>query len=74
MIQMEYDVRTAGVRVSFIVVDGEHALEVGAGKQFAGGMRKDGKWTAPQSLENTRVLIAMLEAMCSRKEKQLDSP
>lgn len=74
MIQMEYDVRTAGVRVSFVVLDGDMALEACSEKQFAGGVSQDGKWAAPQSLENKRALIAMLEAICAHEEKQLDNP
>ena len=68
MIQMEYDVRTAGVRVSFVVLDGDMALEACSEKQFAGVRSKEGYWMAPQSLENKRALIAMLEALCAREE------
>ena len=74
MIKMEYDVPTSGVRVSFLVIDGDMALEAASLKHFAGGESKGGKWAAPQSLENKRVLIAMLEAICSQEEKQLDNP
>jgi hypothetical protein len=65
---MEYDVPSAGVRVSFIVRDGENAMPLPPARQFVDGVSKDGSWTAPQNLENKKVLIAMLEEMCSQEE------
>ncbi len=64
MIHIEYDIATSGVRVSFLIRDGDLALDVPPERQFADGVSEDGHWTAPQSFENKKVLIAMLEAMC----------
>jgi hypothetical protein len=59
---MEYDVRTAGVRVSFIMVDGYTAI-LPVERLLAGGESREGHWVAPQSPENIKILIAVLEAI-----------
>lgn len=65
MIHIDYDIATSGVRVSFLIQD-EDLTRIGPPeRQFAGGVSEDGRWTAPQSFENKKVLIAMLEATCA---------
>lgn len=66
MIRMEYDVQTAGVRVSFIMVDGEVAMPLPPERQFVGGVRRDDEWLVPQNPENIKTLIAMLECLLDR--------
>ena len=64
MIRLEYDVPTAGVRASFVVVDGVRSMPTE--RQFVGGVSKEGSWTAPQNPENIKILIAMLESMLDK--------
>ena len=66
MIRMEYDVQTSGVRVSFVVLDGDAALTVAGEGTFVGGVSREGHWTAPQSPENIKTLIAMLESLLDK--------
>lgn len=64
MIQLEYDVQTAGVRVSFILLDGACAMTMQPGKHFTGYVSKEG--VAPQNPENIKTLIAMLECLLDK--------
>lgn len=67
MIRMEYDVQTAGVRVSFVMLDGDTvALPAQIEKLLMGSVSREGHWTAPQSLENIGTLIAMLESLLDK--------
>lgn len=67
MIRMEYDVPTAGTRVSFVVTDGtQSSVNVGHGwnalTQY-GSPRPDGTWVAPQNPETLRAVMHMLGAV-----------
>jgi hypothetical protein len=66
MIRLEYDVQTAGVRVSFIILDGACAMPLPPERQFVGGESHEGSWMAPQNQENIKTLITMLECLLDK--------
>jgi hypothetical protein len=66
MIQLEYDVQTAGVRVSFILPDGTCAMPMQPGKHLMGAVSKEGSWMAPQNPANIKTLITMLECLLDK--------
>lgn len=68
MINLEYDVNTAGVRVSFVLRDGPQSSGL-LDDAFTGLRRSDGngKWVIPQTVENLDVVRRMLEVARERE-------
>jgi hypothetical protein len=60
MIHLEYDVPTAGVRVSFVVCDG--AMSCDAPGEFEGSQNVEGTKHIPQNRNNLAVVSSLLEA------------
>jgi hypothetical protein len=64
---MKYDVQTAGVRVSFLVVDEDLGLEATDGSNFDGlDKAEPGACKFPQTPANLRRLASMLTAMADQ--------
>jgi len=70
MATMSYDVQTAGVRVSFLVVDEALSLETSDGRGFDDiDKTEPGVWGIPQTPANLRRLAGMLNAMADLHER-----
>jgi hypothetical protein len=69
---MKYDVQTAGVRISFLVVDGEMSLELPGGGFEGLDKTEPGVHRFPQTPANLRKLAAMLNAMADLHEREND--
>lgn len=66
---MKYDVQTAGVRISFLVVDGEMSLEMPGGSFDDIDKTEPGVCRFPQTPANLRRLANMLNAMADLHER-----
>jgi hypothetical protein len=66
---MKYDVQTAGVRISFLVVDGEMSLEMPGGSFDDQDKTEPGVCRFPQTPANLRRLANMLNAMADFHER-----
>jgi hypothetical protein len=64
MIKLEYDVQTAGVRVSFVVKDGEGTLPEGISpSNWENAVKGDSSFNAPQTENNLGIVKRLLEAV-----------
>ena len=66
---MTYDVQTAGVRVSFLVTDGDQSIKVPFDCFDDIDISKTGVWSFPQTPANLRRLANMLNAMADLHER-----
>ena len=73
---MTYDVQTAGVRVSFLIVDEAMSIVVPDGSNFDDiDKTEPGVWSIPQTPANLRRLANMLNAMADLHERTIsDEP
>ena len=66
MIILEYDVPTAGTRLSFVMKDAETSITI---PKFPSEMNtKDGRATLPETTENLEWLKAVLEAVIDARK------
>ncbi len=70
MIKLEYDVNTAGVRVSFVFHDGHKSLESPNDSFKCLGRIEDGKKIIPQTVETLDVVMQMLKMAQERKMEE----
>lgn len=62
MIKLEYDVNTAGVRVSFVLRDGPKSSDVLNAFDAVLGRSEGGKKIIPQTVETLDTVMRILEA------------
>lgn len=62
MIKLEYDVKTAGVRVSFVIRDSEMSVDVRP-SWWKNSKKVDDTWVAPQTPANLALVAKLLEAV-----------
>ncbi len=62
MITLEYDVNTAGVRVSFVLRDGPKSADVLKDAESHLGRSEGGKKIIPQTVETLDTVMRILEA------------
>ena len=73
MIKLEYDVKTAGVRVSFVIRDSE--MSVDASPSWWENSKKMGDtWVAPQTPANLALVAKLLEAVQSEEAAKGTGP
>jgi hypothetical protein len=66
---MKYDVQTAGIRISFLVMDGEMSLEMPGGSFDDQDKTEPGVCRFPQTPANLRRLADTLNAMADLHER-----
>lgn len=68
MIKLEYDVKTAGVRVSFVIRDSEMSVDVRP-SWWENSKKVGDTWVAPQTPANLALVAKLLEAVRAEPAK-----